>query len=133
MSATVTYKGEEIATVENETRVLNTAGTYCEADIEITDVTSGGGGGQLYIFTSSPYQNEYISINNAPQVPRTSYSGQNLIEGATIKFNTYSRWILDTITGETSGNTYPFTTISRTSYTFTMPGESVECNLYYDD
>lgn len=134
MSATVTYKGVEIATVENETRVLNTAGTYCEADIEITDVTSGGGGGgQLYIFTSSPYQHEYININNVPQVPRTSYGGQDIVEGATINFSTYSPWILNTITGETSGNTYPFTTISRTSYTFTMPGESVKCNLYYDD
>lgn len=42
MSATVTYKGVEIATVENETKTLNTAGTYCEADIEVTDVSSGG-------------------------------------------------------------------------------------------
>lgn len=91
------------------------------------------GGGQLYIFTDCPYQHEFISINSVSQTPRTSYSSQALVEGVTINFNTYNHWILDTITGVTSGNSYPFTTISATSYTFTMPGESVYCDLIYND
>ena len=44
MSTTVTYKGAEIASVENETKTLKTAGTWVEGDITLTDVTSGGGG-----------------------------------------------------------------------------------------
>jgi hypothetical protein len=44
MSTTVTYKGTEIASVENETKTLKTAGTWVEGDIILTDVTSGGGG-----------------------------------------------------------------------------------------
>ena len=44
MSTTVTYKGTEIASVENETKTLKTAGTWVEGDITLTDVTSGGGG-----------------------------------------------------------------------------------------
>jgi hypothetical protein len=44
MSTTVTYKGAEIASVENETKTLKTAGTWVEGDITLTDVTHGGGG-----------------------------------------------------------------------------------------
>lgn len=44
MSSTLTYKGSTLTTVENQTKVLETAGTYLEDDITITDVTSGGGG-----------------------------------------------------------------------------------------
>lgn len=43
MSATVTYDGQQIATVDNETKTLTTAGTWLEDDIEITDASSGGG------------------------------------------------------------------------------------------
>ena len=44
MSTTVSYKGNTIATVENNTKTLTTAGKYLEADVILTDVTSGGGG-----------------------------------------------------------------------------------------
>ena len=42
MSTTVTYKGETLTTVSNETVVLETEGTWVEDDITLTDVTSGG-------------------------------------------------------------------------------------------
>ena len=45
MSTTIAYKGVEIATAENQTKTLLTAGKFLEDDITITDVTSGGGGG----------------------------------------------------------------------------------------
>lgn len=45
MSTTVTYKGSTITTVNNQTRVLNTAGKWLEGDITLTDVSSSGGGG----------------------------------------------------------------------------------------
>lgn len=39
MSTIVSYKGNTIATVENNTKTLTTAGKYVEADIILTDVT----------------------------------------------------------------------------------------------
>ena len=42
MSTSVTYKGAEIAALENETKTLNTAGKWVEDDITIEDVTGGG-------------------------------------------------------------------------------------------
>lgn len=42
MSSTVTYKGNTLATVNNNTKVLKTAGKYLEGDITVVDVTSTG-------------------------------------------------------------------------------------------
>ena len=42
MSTTVTYKGSQIATVNNQTKVLNTAGKWLEGDITLVDSTGGG-------------------------------------------------------------------------------------------
>ena len=47
MSTTVTYKGETLTTVNNQTRTLQTAGTYLEDDITLVDV-SGGGSAAVY-------------------------------------------------------------------------------------
>ena len=40
MSTTVTYKGNTLTTVDNQTRTLNTSGKYLEDDITLVDVTS---------------------------------------------------------------------------------------------
>lgn len=42
MSTTVTYKGQTLTTVENETKTLTTGGTWMEGDLTLTDVTQGG-------------------------------------------------------------------------------------------
>lgn len=42
MSATVTYKGSTLTTVNNQTRTLATRGRWMEDNITITDVTQGG-------------------------------------------------------------------------------------------
>lgn len=42
MSTTVTYKGNVLATVENNTKTLLTAGKYCEDNFTLTDVSSSG-------------------------------------------------------------------------------------------
>ena len=39
MSTTVSYKGNTIATVNNNTKTLETEGKYLEADVILTDVT----------------------------------------------------------------------------------------------
>lgn len=44
MATTVTYKGQTLATVENQTKTLQTKGTWVEDDFTLTDVTQGGGG-----------------------------------------------------------------------------------------
>ena len=41
MSTTITYKGSTLTTVDNETKKLDTAGTWLEDDITITDVSGG--------------------------------------------------------------------------------------------
>jgi len=46
MATTVTYKGQTLTTVENQTKTLQTAGTWMEGDLTLTDVTQGGGGGE---------------------------------------------------------------------------------------
>lgn len=43
MSTTVTYKGSTIATVDNTTKTLKTAGKYLEDDITLSDVSEGQG------------------------------------------------------------------------------------------
>lgn len=133
MSATVTYKGETIATVDNETKVLQTAGTYCEDNITITASGGGGGSTKLYIFSDATFLNIDATAGNTFFSPRSAFSSPEIVEGATITVYTYSSYILDTITGETSGDTIPYTTVQRGRYTFVMPGESVYCALYYDD
>lgn len=43
MSTTVTYKGNTIATVNNNTKTLKTAGKYMEDDVTLVDVSEGQG------------------------------------------------------------------------------------------
>lgn len=132
MATTVTYKGNEIATVDNNTKTLKTAGKYMEDDVTLVDVSSGGGG-QLYIFSDSTYLHEEAYLGNQAMTSRAAFTDPNLTAGVIVTFYTWGDYILNTIEGVTSGNTYPFTTVSRGTYTFTMPSESVDCKLLYDD
>lgn len=43
MATTVTYKGETLTTVDNQTKVLETAGKWVEDDFTLVDVSGGGG------------------------------------------------------------------------------------------
>ena len=43
MATTVTYKGATLTTVDNQTKVLETAGTWMEDDLTLVDVSGGGG------------------------------------------------------------------------------------------
>ena len=42
MATTVTYKGATLTTVDNATKVLQTAGTWLEDDLTLVDVSGGG-------------------------------------------------------------------------------------------
>ena len=52
MATTVTYKGATLTTVDNQTKVLETAGTWVEDDFTLVDV-SGGGTDNLPTFISN--------------------------------------------------------------------------------
>lgn len=43
MATTVTYKGATLTTVDNQTKVLQTSGKWCEDDFTLVDVSGGGG------------------------------------------------------------------------------------------
>ena len=43
MSSTISYKGSTLTTVDNQTKVLETAGTWLEDDLTVTDESSGDG------------------------------------------------------------------------------------------
>jgi len=92
MSTTVTYKGSTLATVENQTKKLDTAGTWLEDDITITDSSSGGGevlvvdthdshGGTIreITVTDAVYLQgqKAVTLSTSPQTisPDTGYTG----------------------------------------------------------
>lgn len=108
-----------------------TSGRMTPADMAsaISDIPIGGSD-SVYVFTVAPYSNVDVLVNNTVIDPRLAYQ---VSAWDTITFRTYSSYILQTVTGMTSGDTIPFNTISRGTYTFTMPAESVECSLLYDD
>ncbi len=91
MSTTVTYKGSTLTTVSNETKKLNTAGTWLEDDITITDSSSGSAaiitdttdtaGGTVRTITTTNevhlQANKNVTPTSSAQVvlPDTGYDG----------------------------------------------------------
>nr|DAV01120.1 MAG TPA: hypothetical protein [Bacteriophage sp.] len=59
MSTTVTYKGNILTTVDNQTRTLLTSGKYMEDDLTLVDVSGGGGTPTLYQNGTSNTQTLY--------------------------------------------------------------------------
>jgi hypothetical protein len=58
LSTTVSYKNNTLTTVNNQTRILKTAGKYLEDDITLVDILSGIDGNNLaygYTSPSAPY------------------------------------------------------------------------------
>ena len=132
----ISYNGSEIASMtESGAKTLKTGGKYCANDITVAYTKPEGGGGseKLYIFTESAYTKTNAVIGSKYLPAILAYHSEALQSGVTITFYTYNDYILDTITGDSSGTTYPFTTVTRGQYTFTMPDESIYCALLYND
>lgn len=96
MATTVTYKGATLATVENATKTLQTAGTWCEDDFTLTDVTQGGADNALALImdTLTSYSSTDVTkireraFSNATNLqtvslPNVTTSGNGAFYGAT--------------------------------------------------
>lgn len=86
MATTVTYKGATLATVENQTKTLQTAGTWCEDDFTLTDVSGGGGEWTTEGFANRTEPNGAITINasNVSDIARNAFYGCKAITELTI-------------------------------------------------
>lgn len=96
MSATVTYKGSTLTTVDNQTKVLKTAGKYMEDDVTIVDEASGGnvvvteeqdaGGGTIVHITSDVVISgtSTITSNGTYDIYSYAYASVNVPTGSAI-------------------------------------------------
>ena len=75
MATTVTYKGETLTTVDNATKVLQTAGTWLEDDLTLVDVSGGGGSGPISLLETITVPVDTRAIN----IGITDYSGYNVL------------------------------------------------------
>lgn len=78
MATTVTYKGTTLTTVDNATKVLETAGTWLEDDLTLTDVS---GGGTDYLAESlNNTLTSYTSNDVTGTLPNSAFRGRtNLV------------------------------------------------------
>lgn len=126
----------ELTSVANAIRTkgdTSAALTWPDGFVDAIDTIETGGSETLYIFSFAGYSHDSASVGGNTIPSKIAYSNSALVAGAEVTFRTYNHYVLRSITGVTSGNSISFTTVSNGVYTFTMPNESVSCDLYYDD
>lgn len=77
MATTVTYKGATLATVDNQTKTLQTAGTWVEGDFTLTDVSGGGTDTLEQMLTYS--LSSYSSDISGSLIDNAFYKVRNLV------------------------------------------------------
>ena len=99
MSTTVSYKGETLTTVTNQTRTLLTQGKYLEANIILTDVTQGGGN----------YQSKTVSPSTSQQTVRadSGYDALSQVVVNAMPAISLPQYPDSTSTGTRAGIIYP--------------------------
>ncbi len=131
MSTTVNYKGNTIATVNNETKTLNTAGTWVEGDITVVDAVDGR-------YTAA------ISVTSAIMVgenrTRVEYNGQKYYtDGRMFSFDagdTLTIYAWPTPSAQPQASISIDGTVVRSStsgysvqYTYTLPTHNINIEL----
>ena len=86
MSTTVTYKGSTIATVSNDTATLETAGTWMEDDLTLTDVTGAAPSGNINITSAgvtdvTNYATATVASGSATPASSISATGATVSTG----------------------------------------------------
>lgn len=105
MSTTVSYKGETLTTVTNQTRTLTTQGKYLEANIILTDTTQGGG----------TYQSKTVSPSTSQQTvrPDTGYDALSQVTVNAMPAMSLPQYPDSTSTGTRAGIVYPSSSATR--------------------
>ena len=79
MSTTVTYKGQTLTTVENQTKTLNTAGTWVEGDFTLTDVTASGGGDLMYSLLAETITDADVDWSKVTKIKVSGFANCKLL------------------------------------------------------
>lgn len=132
MSSTITYKGSTLTIVNNTTRTLLTSGKWMEADLVITDVTSGGS----VTITDEANATGTTCIITTGQTPTPTPSGDIPLNTQLIRYaDGKSGYILDGDNGEEVANEAGFIsdyTEIDPSMTFTYTGYRWWDSAFYD-
>lgn len=131
MSTTVSYKGSTIATVENNTKTLKTAGKYLEGDVVLTDVSGAGSAHTATIIKSG------IRDTNTPMYCFVKYGSTNYYtKGDTFTFNagdtikiTIQTWSSGTRIVMENGVILDSATTGYYTYNYTLPDYDIEIML----
>lgn len=133
MSTTVTYKGQTLTTVSNQTKVLNTSGTWLEDDITLVDSSASAPTGTINISTNGTHNvTNYASANVAVYGDYVAkITSENLHDSADDVANVYIEGSTETSYNGWSATDY-IPVKSNTLYLIKNYGVSNRYNAYYD-
>lgn len=133
MSTTVTYKGQTLTTVSNQTKVLNTSGTWLEDDITLVDSSASTPTGTINISTNGTHDvTNYASANVAVYGDYVAkITSENLHDSADDVTNVYIEGSTETSYNGWSATDY-IPVKSNTLYLIKNYGVSNRYNAYYD-
>lgn len=135
MSTTVTYKGNTLTTVDNQTRTLKTAGKYLEDDITLVDSTSiytdvveilPNGGEHHIITTDISLANDTVTANTLLEGTTAHDASGNAITG-TFSGNDFLKCSLR-VTNNFSDKGFTITALRWNNNRFTNAGYLVNSN-----
>jgi len=92
VATTVTYKGQTLTTVDNDTKTLQTAGTWMEDDLTLTDVTGGGTGEWTTDGIAAGTEPNGAIVSNESSLGRFAFAGKPItsFSGPNVTSMTYN-------------------------------------------